>query len=77
MTPFNLSRIQIAENHAAIMDLVECVMNLDNKIKELSNYTTSHYAWQIAEIGGTGSEIEISPAPNEFEFFKKIFLFAV
>ena len=43
MTPLNLSRIQIAENRRAIMDLVECVMNLDDKIKELATYTTTHF----------------------------------
>ena len=43
MTLLNLSRIQIAENRRAIMDLVECAMNLDDKIKELATYTTTHF----------------------------------
>ena len=35
MTIFNLSRIQIAENRRAIMDLVECVQTLDGKFRKL------------------------------------------
>ena len=37
MMILNLSRVQIAENRRAIMDLVQCVQALDDKIKELEN----------------------------------------
>ena len=37
MTILNLSRIEIAENRRAIMDLVQCVQALDDKIKELES----------------------------------------
>ena len=43
MTLLNLSRIQIAVNCLAIMDLDDCVKNLDDKIKELPTYTTTHF----------------------------------
>ena len=35
MTILNLSRIEIAGNRRAIMDLVQCVQALDDKIREL------------------------------------------
>ena len=37
MTILNLSRVEIAENRRAIMDLVQCVQALDDKIKELES----------------------------------------
>lgn len=44
MTILNLSRIQIAENRRAIMDLVECVLRLDDKVKELETLVQSRFA---------------------------------
>ena len=37
MTILNLSRVEIAENRRAIMDLVQCVQALDDKIKKLES----------------------------------------
>ncbi len=44
MTLLNLSRIQIAENRRAIMDLVVCVQKLDSQIKELASIFQNRFS---------------------------------